>query len=199
MEGIIIKVKVEVTQLCPTLRDPTDCSPLDSFVCGILQAGIPEWVAMPSSRGSSRPRDWTPGFPRGAVVKNPPANAGDRRDVGSICGLGRSLWSGKWHPLQCSCLENSVGRGAWRAIKSTGSPRVRHDWAHTHAPALRADSLPSEPQGSSSVRIVNLYSFRVPGRGWLNERFLDSTSGMALVVQSVFPVVSWMRWVRGFC
>ena len=57
MEGIIIKVKVEVTQLCSTLRDPTDCSLLDSFVCGILQAGIPEWVAMPSSRGSSRPRD----------------------------------------------------------------------------------------------------------------------------------------------
>ena len=42
-------------QLCPTLCDPVDCSPPDSFVQGILQIRIPEWV--PSSRESSRPRD----------------------------------------------------------------------------------------------------------------------------------------------
>ena len=50
------KVKVLVTQSCPTLCDPTDCSPPGSSVCRILQARILEWVAMPSSRGSSRPR-----------------------------------------------------------------------------------------------------------------------------------------------
>ena len=44
-------------QSCPTLCDPRDCSPPGSSVPGILQARIPEWVAMPSSRGSSRPRD----------------------------------------------------------------------------------------------------------------------------------------------
>ena len=44
-------------QLCPTLQDPMDCSPLGSSVHGILQARILEWVALPSSRGSSRPRD----------------------------------------------------------------------------------------------------------------------------------------------
>ena len=37
-----------------------DCSPPGSSVHGILQARIPEWVAMPSSRGSSQPRDQTP-------------------------------------------------------------------------------------------------------------------------------------------
>ena len=42
-------------QLCPTLCDPVDCSPPDSFVQGILQIRIPAWV--PSSRESSRPRD----------------------------------------------------------------------------------------------------------------------------------------------
>ena len=47
--------KVLVTQSCPTLCDPTDCSPPGSSVHGILQARILEWVAMPSSRGSSRP------------------------------------------------------------------------------------------------------------------------------------------------
>ena len=44
-------------QLCPTLNDPMDCSLPGSSVHGILQARILEWVAMPSSRGSSQSRD----------------------------------------------------------------------------------------------------------------------------------------------
>ena len=46
------KVKVKVTQSCPTLSDP-----MDSTVHGIFQARILEWVAFPFSRGSSQPRD----------------------------------------------------------------------------------------------------------------------------------------------
>ena len=45
--------------LCLTLCDPMDCSPPGSSVHGILQARVLEWVAMPSSRGSSQPRDQT--------------------------------------------------------------------------------------------------------------------------------------------
>ena len=48
-------------------------------------------------------------------VKNPPANAGDIRDVGSIPGLGRSPGGGYGNPLQYSCLENPKDRGAWQA------------------------------------------------------------------------------------
>jgi len=44
---------------CPTLRDPMDYSLSGSSVHGILQVRILEWVAMPSSRGSSQPRDGT--------------------------------------------------------------------------------------------------------------------------------------------
>ena len=44
----------------------------------------------------------------GLVVKNPPANAEDLRDLGSIPGLGRSLGEGHGNPLQYSCLENSM-------------------------------------------------------------------------------------------
>ena len=44
-------------QSCLTLCDPMYCSPSGSFVHGILQARLLEWVAMPSSRGSSQPRD----------------------------------------------------------------------------------------------------------------------------------------------
>ena len=46
------------------------------------------------------------------MVKNPPANAGD---AGSIPGLERSSGGGNGNPLQYSCLENSMDRGAWRA------------------------------------------------------------------------------------
>ena len=49
------------------------------------------------------------------MVKNPLANAGDRRDVGLIPGLGRSPGGGHGNPLQYSCLENPMDRGAWRA------------------------------------------------------------------------------------
>jgi len=56
MESIDCKVKV--TQSCLTL-----CDPMDYTVHGILQARIPQWIAVPFSRGSSQARDWT-GLPR---------------------------------------------------------------------------------------------------------------------------------------
>ena len=48
------------------------------------------------------------------MLKNLPANAGDLRDAGSIPGSGRS--PGRGNPLQYSCLENPMDRGAWRAM-----------------------------------------------------------------------------------
>ena len=56
------------------------------------------------------------GFPGGAVVKNPPANAGNARDMGSIPGLGRYPGVGNNNALQYTCLENSIDRGVWEAI-----------------------------------------------------------------------------------
>ena len=55
-------------------------------------------------------------FPSGTVVKNLPANAGNARDMGSILMSGRSIRVGNGNPFQYSCLENSMDRGAWRAI-----------------------------------------------------------------------------------
>ena len=57
------------------------------------------------------------------VIKNPPANAGDVRDVGSIPGSGGSPGGGHGNPLQFSCLENPMDRETWwdtvhRATKS---------------------------------------------------------------------------------
>ena len=60
------------------------------------------------------------------VVKNPPANAGDVRDMGSIPGSGRSPGGGNGCPVQCSCLENPMDRGPWWATVH-GSQRVERD------------------------------------------------------------------------
>ena len=62
------------------------------------------------------------------VVNNPPANAGDIRDIGSIPGWGRSPGGGHDNTLQCSCLENPMDRGAWwaavhRVAKSWTQPK----------------------------------------------------------------------------
>ena len=61
------------------------------------------------------------------VVTNPPANAGDARDVGSIPGLGRSPGGRHGYPLQYSYLENPIDRGAWQLqFLRLGS----HTWSH---------------------------------------------------------------------
>ena len=70
------------------------------------------------------------GFPGGTVVKNPPADAGD---ADSIPRSGRSPSVGNGNPLQCSCLENSMERGAWWATVHgvTKSDMTEHTH-HTH-------------------------------------------------------------------
>ena len=49
------------------------------------------------------------------MVKNPPSNAGDIKEVDSIPGSGRSPEGGHGNPLQYSCLDNPMNRGAWQA------------------------------------------------------------------------------------
>ena len=63
------------------------------------------------------------------LVKNPPAT----RDLALIPGLGRSPWEGNSYPLQYSCLENSMDRGAWQTTVH-GVAKSGHDWAtFTHS------------------------------------------------------------------
>ena len=68
----------------------------------------------------------------GLLVKNLPANVGDARDWSSIPGLGRSTGEGKGHLLQNSCLENSMGRGAWWAIVHEDTKSQTWLSTHTH-------------------------------------------------------------------
>ena len=73
------------------------------------------------------------GFPGGSVVKNPPANAGDTEDVGSIPGLRRSPGGGNGKPhciFGCKIpWPEEPGR-----LPSVGSQRVGHNWVRIHAP-----------------------------------------------------------------
>ena len=98
------------------------------------------WIPL-SHHSVSYPPTYTPWLFPGSlyflvapVVKNLPANAGDLRDTGSIPGLGRSPGEGHGNPLQHSCLENSMDRGAWRAtVLGVARNQTRlSNWAHTH-------------------------------------------------------------------
>ena len=74
------------------------------------------------------------GFPGGLVVKNLPANAGDARDTGLIPGSGRSPGEGNGNPLQYSCLENPMNRGAWQVtVRGVAKSLTQLSvCAHTH-------------------------------------------------------------------
>ena len=69
------------------------------------------------------------------MVTNPPAYSGDLRNTGLIPGWGRSLGGGHGNPLQYSCLENPMDRGAWRAtVHRVAKSRTRlSNLGHTHA------------------------------------------------------------------
>ena len=83
-------------------------------------------------------------FPGGAVVKNPPANAGDTRDADLIPGLGRSPGVGNGNPLQYSCLEKLMDRRArWATVHGVAKCWTwlntcvhTHTHTHTHTPSL---------------------------------------------------------------
>ena len=58
------------------------------------------------------------------MVKNPPANAGDAGHTGLIPGSGGSLGGGNGNPLQYSCLENPMDRGAWPTVHAVVKNRT---------------------------------------------------------------------------
>ena len=98
------------------------------------------------------------GLPSDSVVKNPPVNAGDIRDMGSISGSGRSLGGGNGNLLQYSCLENPMDGGAWRAAVhgvAEGWTRLS-DFTFT----FHFHALEKEMATHSSV-----LAWRIPGMG----------------------------------
>ena len=81
------------------------------------------------------------------VVKNPPANAGDAADGGSIPRVGKSSGGGNGNPLHYSCLGNPVDRGAWCA--SVHGVTNSRTWQSTHTQYLPSLTLPPELRKTS--------------------------------------------------
>ena len=137
----------EAAQLCPTLLDPKDCSPPGSSVHGIFQAGGLERAATAFSAINMQCLSntiaitiTTRGFPGGAVVKNPPANAGDG---GPISGWGDPLEEGTaaaplFLPGEFHEWRNLAGYHPWGNKESDTT-----EHAHTHTPSAAVD--PSSP------------------------------------------------------
>ena len=112
-----------VTQLCLTL-----CDPMNYTVHGILQATILEWVAIPFSRVSSPPRGWT----QVSHISGQFFTSWATREVhiwANMIHLSTSIvWRGEGNgnPLQYSCLENHLERGAWwAAVRRVAQSRTR--------------------------------------------------------------------------
>ena len=77
------------------------------------------------------------GFPGGTSGKEPPANAGDIREVGSIPGSGRSPGGGHGRSLQYSCLEVPKDRAAWWAkVHKVTKSQTQMKWLSTIIPSL---------------------------------------------------------------
>ena len=112
---ISVYVYVKSLQSCPTLCNPTDCSLPGSSVHGILQARTVEWVAMPSSRGSSQPRDQTsishlPALAGGFFTTNTIWEAPYSRVCVCVCVHAEWLQSCQtlYNPMDCSLPGSSV-------------------------------------------------------------------------------------------
>ena len=135
------------------------------------------------------------GFPGGSVVKNLSANAGDTEDVGLIPGLGRSLGRGNGNPVQYSCLENPMDRGAWRSTVHgvTRSQTRLSNWAHTYTQFVgnRADVfiILLIILGPSN----NLYqdgAFKYLGSNCYLDKILYWTSSSTNISYKVFPLIA---------
>ena len=98
----------------------------DTFPCWACPFNVLSYLYRPLKRNYSR--EYVSMWHSGPPIC---ANAGDSKDVNLIPGLGRSLGVGNGNPLQYSCLENFMDRGAWQAIVH-GVTRVRHHWVTEH-------------------------------------------------------------------
>ena len=136
------------------------------------------------------------------VVKNPPANAGDTREVGSTPGLGRSPGVGTGNPFQYSRLENSMDRGAW-GLQSMGSQtwwscfHVQNTsllictrlWFQPLIPSFSICYHQKEPSIFSEVqKRALLYEMQAIGEKDLGRlQFSSERSGMKLTLTEALP------------
>ena len=88
------------------------------------------------------------------VIKNPPASAGDVRDLGLVPGLGRSPGEGNGNPLQYFCLENPMDRGTWWAtVHGVTKGQTQLKWLSTHEYTKQTHRRRISSNGICRVRV----------------------------------------------
>ena len=132
------------------------------------------------------------------VVKNPPANVGDKRDMGSIPGSGGYTGEGHGNPLQYSCLENPMDRGPWwatvhRIIKSQTWLRqlsIQNTTKGKGKPLSKGwlTSLPWQLEGKSFYRLRECVTCR--------SSIVNADSHLEIGYAVVWPAVSWLFYAQ---
>ena len=88
------------------------------------------------------------------VIKNPPASAGDVRDLGLVPGLGRSPGEGNGNPLQYFCLENPMDRGTWwTTVHGVTKGQTQLKWLSTHEYTKQTHRRRISSNGICRVRV----------------------------------------------
>ena len=139
-------------------------------------------------------------FSQVQVVKNPPAKAGDARDMGSIPESGRFPGKGNDKPLQYSCLENSKDRGDWQATVHGVTKRQTwlRDWAHMHViSTLFSFSFPSYGKFIFWVIFLILPIVWTLWNLWLknNNNNTRSNSFLKNYLFYYYYLLFWLHWV----
>ena len=117
------------------------------------------------------------------MVKNSPTNAGDPRDAVSIHCLGRQPGEENSNPLQYSCLENSVNRGAWWATVH-GVTKSWIQLSPEHKPGLFQAKITKEQPDCSNTTLIHL-------PGWPKERpFGQAGAPTSMAPEFTFPLRS---------
>ena len=136
---------MKVARSCPTLSDPMDCSSPGSSVHGILQARILQWVAMPSFKGSSQPRDRAQGSSPGLW---------HRRQILYHLSYQESPRSVQMQILYRLSHQGSLRILEWVAYPfSSGSSRPRNPHSRTLAWKIPWMEEPGELQSMGSLRV----------------------------------------------
>ena len=153
----------------------------------LISHSIKAWVSMvlgilPRFKNSVCPKG---GFPGGSVVKYLPTSGRDTGDIGSVLGSGRSRGGGHGNPLQYSCLENPMDRGAWWAtVHGVAKSRTQrqlsahaYDIMHSWFPWLKVVGVWGRrelfclPQQGSSFRASETRAhFLLLATAWLGSR-----------------------------
>ena len=185
-------IQVLIAQSCPTLCDPTDCSPPGSSVCEILQARILEWVSIPFSRGSSQSRDRTCTLPHCRQILYRLSHQGSPESKKPLCQIVRAATT-KYHKL--SGLKQFI---YCLTVLEARSPKSRCQQGHALSESKKGRNCSMPFSQFLSLRLSLTWSCITPD-AWLSSPFesLYHPPAVRVCVQiSCFLLGHQSYWIR---